>query len=87
MFGDGETWQIWIHLDHLEQLQCISVLRTCGQLWPVRPEDGLDRMGLMLGGSDEDNKVALVLFMVAWYCLVAGFGSAFLAANNCKQAQ
>eukprot|EP00435_Cladocopium_sp_Y103_P028663 s128_g7.t1 len=26
--------------------------------------DGLDRMGLMLGGSDEDNKVALVLFMV-----------------------
>lgn len=26
--------------------------------------DGLDRMGLMLGGSEEDNKVALVLFMV-----------------------
>lgn len=26
--------------------------------------DGLDRMGLMLGGSDEDNKAALVLFMV-----------------------
>ena len=25
--------------------------------------DGLDRMGLMLGATDEDNKVALVLFM------------------------
>lgn len=29
-------------------------------------QDGLDRMGLNLGGDgDQDNKVALVLFMVA----------------------
>lgn len=29
-------------------------------------QDGLDRMGLNLGGGgEEDNKVALVLFMVA----------------------
>ena len=67
MFGDGETWH---------KHRCISVqLRPASYGWPVRPEDGLDRMGLMLGGSDEDNKAVLVLFMAAWYCLVAvGFG-------------
>lgn len=50
-------------------------------LWPA--EDGLDRMGLMLGGSDEDNKAALVLFMAAWYCLVAvGFGCQLSKLQN-----
>ena len=35
--------------------------------WVCSTQDGLDRMGLNLGGDgEEDNKVALVLFMVAW---------------------